>query len=390
MAELPAILDVAIGVTLIFLTLSAICSSVNELIANFLKLRATFLEQGILSLLGDPSLARQLIEHPLLGRSGTQPRTLPAYIASDSFALALMDLLRRRAGPPIARVNRLRAEVEKMASSAIRQTLLASLANPDASKALEDLRLAVSLIQDEKVRSSISEFFSELEVSEIKRGILALSDPRVQQVLFAILNDAETQVQRLEDLKARIESWFNDGMDRVSVLYKRYVDRLLRLLAVVICVAFNADALHILNSLWQDPTLRAAIVAEAQRVSSTPTSPGQDGTSSTGTQPVGTISQALDQLNVFPLGWSCGDYNDIVHAGWKLSPVPVGFSAQSPGESSFCEVIGGKQIVGGNFSLGNLLLKLLGLGLMSGGVSLGAPFWFDALQKLVSLRPDKK
>jgi hypothetical protein len=390
MPALPAILDVAIGMTLIFLTLSAICSSANEFIANFLKLRASFLERGIMNLLGDPSLARQLIEHPLLGREGTQPRTLPAYIASDTFALALMDLLRRRAGPPLARVERLRTEVEKIASSAIRQPLLASLANPDASKALEDLQSAISLIQDEKVRSSISTFFSAQEVAEIKRGILTLSDPRLQQVLLAILNEAETQVQRLEDAKASIEGWFNDAMDRVSVLYKRYVDRVLRVLAVLICVGFNADALHILNSLWEDPTLRAAIVAEAQQVSSTQTASGQTGTTPSGAQPFGSVSQALEQLNGFPVGWSCSDYNDIVHAGWKVSDIPAVLNLKSPSEYGFCEIVGGKPIVGGAFSLSNLLFKLLGLGLMSVGVSLGAPFWFDALQKLVSLRPDKK
>lgn len=383
---LPAILEVAIGMSLIFLTLSAICSSANEFVANLLKLRAAFLEQGILNLVLDPSLARQLIEHPLLSRPGTQPRTLPAYIPSESFALALLDLLRRRVGPTAARVERLRTEVDKITSSAIRQTLSACLANPDATKALEDLRLAIALIQDDKVRSSISDFFNVLEVSEIKRGILTISDPRLQQVLFAILNDAETQVQRLDELKGRIENWFNDGMDRVSLLYKRYVTRLLRILAVVLCVAFNADALHILNSLWRDPTLRAAIVAQAQQVSSDQGSPGQAANPSV-TLPIENAIRSLEQLNSFPVGWNCSEYNDIARAGWTSVDSAI---ATLPGETGFCDQVGGKPIVGGGFNLQNLLLKILGLALMSVGVSLGAPFWFDALQKLVALRPDKK
>jgi hypothetical protein len=391
MAELPAILDVAIGMTLIFLTLSAICSSVNEIIANFLKLRAKFLEEGIYSLLGDPSLARQLIEHPLLGQPGTQPRTLPAYIASDSFASALMDLLRRRTGPSAARVARLRADVEKVASDGIREPLLKALANPDAAQALGELRLALSLIQDEKVRSSVSDFLSSLEVNEIKRGIFSLSDPRLQQALLAILNDAETQVQRLEDVKARIEGWFNGGMDQVSVLYKQNVERILRVLAVLVCILFNADALNVLNSLWQDPTLRAAIVAQAQAVSNSQAlNPSQNGVNPTGTQPVATATQALEQLNGFPVGWSCGDYNDIFRAGWRFSDAQAAPSPASTGTHGFCEIVGGASIVGGSFSTSALLLKFAGLALMSGGVSLGAPFWFDALQKLLSMRPQAK
>lgn len=377
MPALPAILDVAIGMTLIFLTLSAICSSINEMIANFLKLRASFLEQGILSLLADPTLARQLIEHPLLGRPGTQPRTLPAYIPSESFALALMDLLRRRAGPATARVARLRDEVEKIASSTLRQSLLASLSNPDASKALEDLRLSIALIQDPNARAAIAEFFSAQEAGEVRRGILSLSDARLQQVLLAFLDEAETKVQSLEDLKMKIENWFNDGMDQVSLLYKRYVERILRVLAVIVCIIFNADALHIINSLWQDPTLRDAIVAQAQSAANAG-------------QPVQSASQALEQLNSFPVGWSCADYNDIVRAGWKRS-IGVGVTtAAIPAQPGLCEVLAGQPISGGSFSGLNLVLKVFGLVLMSVGVSLGAPFWFTVLQKLVPLRPDKK
>jgi hypothetical protein len=391
MAVLPAILDVAIGMTLIFLTLSAICSSVNEIIANFLRLRAQFLEQGIMNLLGDPALARQVIEHPLLAQQGTQPRTLPSYIASDAFALALMDLLRRRTGTAAERVARLGAEVDKIASDAIREPIARALANPDATKALEDLRLAVSLLQDDKVRGSISNFLSSLEVNEIKRGVLALSDPKLQQVLLAILNDAETQVQRLEDVKSRIEGWFNNGMDQVSYLYKQNVQRILRVLAILACLLFNADAVHATNSLWQDPTLRAAIVAQAQAVSNAQVlNPAQNEAHTGSTQPAATIIQALEQLNEFPVGWSCGDYNDIFRSGWVFSDAQLTSSSGSNGEYGFCEVVAGAKITGGGFSISALLLKLAGLALMSGGVSLGAPFWFDALQKLLSLRPQPK
>lgn len=377
MPALPAILDVAIGMTLIFLTLSAICSSINEMIANFLKLRATFLEQGIMTLLGDPALARQLIEHPLLGQPRTQPKALPAYIPSESFALALMDLLRRRAGPAAARVARLREGIDKIASTSLRQSLLASLANPEASKALEDLRLSIALIQDPNVRASIADFFSAQEAGEVRRGILALSDPKLQQVLLAFLDEAETKVQSLEDLKVKIENWFNDGMDQVSLLYKRYVERILRVLAVIVCIVFNADALHIVKSLWQDPTLREAIVAQAQSAANAG-------------QPVQNAAQALEQLNGFPVGWSCADYNDIVRAGWKASIGSGATPETVSGPSGLCEVVAGQPVSGGGFSLLNLVLKIGGLALMSVGVSLGAPFWFTMLQKLVPLRPDKK
>ncbi len=46
-------------------------------------------------------------------------------------------------------------------------------------------------------------------------------------------------------------------------------------------------------------------------------------------------------------------------------------------------------VQGGTFGWRSLLLKLAGLLAMSVAVSFGAPFWFDLLNKLVAMRPDK-
>ena len=49
-----AILDVAVGMTLLYLLLSLICSAAGELIEGFLKNRAKGLEKGLRELLQDP------------------------------------------------------------------------------------------------------------------------------------------------------------------------------------------------------------------------------------------------------------------------------------------------------------------------------------------------
>jgi hypothetical protein len=56
------ILEVAIGLLLIYWLLSVICSSINELISSFLKWRAKDLEQGIRNLLCDPDLFRTVFK----------------------------------------------------------------------------------------------------------------------------------------------------------------------------------------------------------------------------------------------------------------------------------------------------------------------------------------
>src|SRR6476661_3349256 len=123
---LPA-LDVAIGLSFMFLLLSLLASAVQEVLANLFALRAKTLEQGLRNMLADPDApappageSRDLVfaiyTHPLIrslyrdGRSwwhfgrtsitpadASGPRVraarLPSYIAPRSFALALIDTI---------------------------------------------------------------------------------------------------------------------------------------------------------------------------------------------------------------------------------------------------------------------------------------------------------
>ena len=65
-----SILEVAIGVTFVYLLLSLICTALNEAIASLLEKRGANLFEGIKNLLNDPTftgLAQQLYNHGLIG-----------------------------------------------------------------------------------------------------------------------------------------------------------------------------------------------------------------------------------------------------------------------------------------------------------------------------------
>lgn len=76
-----AVLEVAIGLTLVYLILSLICAAVREGLEGWLKTRAIHLERGIRELLQDldgTGLAKSLYQHPLvfgLFRGGYDPRS---------------------------------------------------------------------------------------------------------------------------------------------------------------------------------------------------------------------------------------------------------------------------------------------------------------------------
>ena len=64
-----AILDVAIGLTFIYLLLSLICSALNEWIAALLRFRSRTLEKGIRNLLNNPDgdqPFKDFYGHPLI------------------------------------------------------------------------------------------------------------------------------------------------------------------------------------------------------------------------------------------------------------------------------------------------------------------------------------
>src|SRR5687768_8166900 len=99
------ILEVGIAVIFVYLLLSLICTALNEGIASFIDKRGKNLMEGIKNLLNDPKftgLAQQVYNHGLVGgisqyASNPKKRTrLPSYMSSESFSLALLDILAAR------------------------------------------------------------------------------------------------------------------------------------------------------------------------------------------------------------------------------------------------------------------------------------------------------
>jgi hypothetical protein len=183
-------------------------------------------------------------------------------------------------------------------------------------------------------------------------------------------------------------------MEQVSQWYKQHINVFLRVLAVALCLILNADVSSIVEGLWRDPTLRAALVAEAQAVSKSG-GIGQpaavDGQAQNATL---TLQWQLAEVARLPLGWNCDEYNWIFNNGYQTTlttPINVDelgwcTSITRPAADGRLETF---YIIGGDFSPLNLVLKVLGLGVMSLGVSLGANFWYKLLKQLLSLRSDK-
>ncbi|HLN13414.1 MAG TPA: hypothetical protein VK587_09490 [bacterium] len=179
----------------------------------------------------------------------------------------------------------------------------------------------------------------------VRARVDAIPNAKIRGALQAMLNQFGNAPQ---GLRRSVELWFHDAMDRASGMYKRRVQVIIFVLAAVITVVLNADTLTFANRLAQDPAL-VARVASAAQTAVQPPAPGAQPTPPSETQ----AEADLVALQL-PIGWS------LAHTGTDPRAVPT--------------------------DVAGILSKLLGLLFTAAAVSLGAPFWFDFLGRLVNLR----
>ena len=148
-------------------------------------------------------------------------------------------------------------------------------------------------------------------------------------------------------LQADLEAWFNGQMDRVTGSYRRWAKRLAIPIALVISFGFNSTRLRSLAPFT--PMGRSAAPYW--------TSP-----------PVATSARPLRTGRRHRR-----DCLDATIAGLRELKLPVGWSRQR-----FAEVRA--------MDFWQVVTKLFGLLLTTAAASLGAPFWFDQLNRLGSLR----
>lgn len=348
-------LDVAIGVIFVYLLLSLVCSALNEFIEGFLKLRAVDLEQGIRELLNDPNgrhLANKLYNHHLiysLFRGSYNPdkirnvnkdvdnkkkrysrgSDLPSYIPSRNFALALMDVI-FPATPAKSETPAITGSSGAIAPLKDNSSVSPDDSNPPVKpNPLTGLRNAVNIMTNTKVRDA----------------------------LIVIINDAGDDAVKARD---GIENWYNSCMDRVAGWYKRRVQQIVFFMGFFIAIVMNVDTFAVFKNLENDRPLRSAIVAQAQSIRDPKTD------SLPPTDKIRSNVNSLLQLGL-PLGrgWK-SELNDNDGALTNLSAIPP----RSSGLSWFLKIIG---------------WLVTGL-----AVSLGAPFWFDMLNKVMVVRSTVK
>ena len=174
--------------------------------------------------------------------------------------------------------------------------------------------------------------------------------------------------------QASVEDWYNTGMDRVSGWYKRRTQWILVSLGLIVAIAVNADAVKIARAIANDASLRQAIVATAQARAGQPLTPGAN---SKAVQDQ--IQEDLKSLNGLGLP-----------IGWEIRKVAEAKTEEEGAGGDWWQRTG-KSAQGAAIAVVEVLEEhTLGWILTAVAISMGAPFWFDLLNKVVAVRSSVK
>jgi hypothetical protein len=215
------------------------------------------------------------------------------------------------------------------------------------------------------------------DTNALEEGIKALP-PGVSASLTALYQKANGNFDVFHDL---LETHFNNAMDRASGWYKRYVQKQTKVLAFIIVMWADFDTLHVAERLWTDSALRSAIVedakarAQARNSGDVPLAvynsdqPDQGTAVEPGTSP---LSDKEETLINSVTGWQ----RDLNELGVKVKAASEAAESDQKAKDNTVFWIKTQWF----------LMHLLGWLLSIFAISLGAPFWFDLLNRFMNLR----
>lgn len=405
--DMMSVLATAIGLVTVYLVLALAVTSANEGLAAILSSRGKWLKRGVLNLLspaGEPGGWRQ--------RLAAQVPADPAGASATpaNARVATPGLTRQWAGKVasslVADPGRRASltQCQQLVDATYRSPFISHLAQGPVGHGytpsyipawtlLQGMLHAVAQRKDELITS----------VDQIKAAAEKLPEGSpVRQAVLTLISECGGSMTLL---RKGFEDWFADFESQLIAWYRQRTQWVVSLLAVLIVVVANADTFSIVRQLSVDPKLREAVAAEGVKLSEKGTLGAVVDTRArdeakaayeaaqarqraadqarAASSPATVASVPATGASVPTLDEAWARYaaeqqkvqkqTDELRTALESTGLKLGWG---PGEwSHLCD--------GGFAKWG---LKLLGLLLSALAVSLGAPFWFDVLKSLASIR----
>ncbi|MFH7010946.1 hypothetical protein ACHRV5_03690 [Flavobacterium sp. FlaQc-52] len=430
------VLDTAIGLVFIYLLYSLLATSVNEAFSTLFGLRARMLKKGIVDsmlsnterkewlwletlksffetilepfklILGYKPISKEKLgdkfyEHPVIKNYGYSNRnSIPSYISKENFSTILIEVLKKYYQDHEADV----------------------IAYVKAKKVNVDLKDAPSIIKIYYLVDYLLSPAGQALIANFKAQHTDI-DTETLEILQLYL---QKSYQNLETFTKQIEDWYDDSMNRIAGWYKKQVQFWLFSIGLVIAICFNVDIIEIAGKISTDKDARDKLVELAIKEADGLKAAGYQQTSTdTAATPkaklpkdplvqyksqIDTIKKQLngqikEANNLLAIGW--GDYglkrdSTLVskeYAGELASitkELKADVTLKVPKDATKFYAQKALQRLYDDHWIklkayyvleqSTNARKLLGFLLLAFGVCLGAPFWFDLLQKFIKIR----
>ena len=194
-------------------------------------------------------------------------------------------------------------------------------------------------------------------IEQIRKHVAALPENcDIRRTLLVLMDEAGDDVNKL---KQGVERWFDNSMERVSGWYKRRIQMLGLACAAAVTLFTNADTIRIAHVLASDPQELTRLLAQVQQFYEA------NRASSGARAELDTLQTQTDHLSA-----TIADLrNTGVPLGWTLAELPTGLGGEAEEHVPMWT-----------------LRKLAGLFVTTLAVAMGAPFWFDLLNKFMTVR----
>lgn len=328
------LLDLFLSMAMFFFAMCMICSSANDAVARVFKWRAKTLQDGIRSLL----------------LNATAKRKLPDGKVAE---VELTDLFFNH---PFVQTLRLQAELGDTWLSRNLEGLTGRLMNawralvggvkPNAKDPQLDPTTKLTFIPTNAFVHTLCEILKPdgwgenepLTFAALWRAIDQLPDDTAGPLKVVLKSVANDPAQDLDALRTRLARWFDDGMEQASVWFRQRMQTSSLIVGAILTLGLNVDAIEIGNRFYGDANLRAQYVEAAMHpVPAAGSKPSVD---------------PIKDFNFKP-GWGTNDPEVI----WEQL---------------------------------QHWMKVAGLAITIVALAMGAPFWHDAITRLVSVKSDRK
>jgi hypothetical protein len=321
------IVDLVVGMIFIYFLLSIICSSAVEMILTGLEVRAKILGKWL----------RKIFDKEI-----TQPDGKVVTLGQAIIEHCAVTALSRPGKAPSY------IDAKNFTSSLLEKLTY----NPNDPKS---------------VATNISEVITAIEnatvlSTELQRALLGYAyEARDSYAAFS-----DKTVTEIQYFRAKVENWFDTSMDRISGTFKKnYCRPVTFIIAIITAGALNADSIAIAKYLYSNPQARTNIAAQATKAVQDSNNVYLQRIKQMRATREDSVTLAMVQNNIK------ASMANISEANAALNDfIPLGWKGMSKATISPYKVI----------------TKITGLLATVLAIFMGAPFWFDLLNKIANLR----